>query len=124
MATLHKLTATKVSKMTKPGRYGDGGGLWLQVSKWGTKAWLFRFMLNGKAREMGLGSVDDFSLKEARERAHKARQLVADGIDPIEVRKAQRAETTTDKAKQVSPQRKGEEDGMDGGWSARGASLR
>lgn len=81
-----KLTTAFVKSAEKPGRYGDGGGLWLQVSKWGTKAWLFRYMLNGRARHMGLGSLDTFSLKEARERARQCRQLVADGIDPIEAR--------------------------------------
>ena len=39
----NRLTALKVAKLAKPGRYGDGGGLVLQVSKWRTKAWLFRF---------------------------------------------------------------------------------
>src|SRR5262245_37144743 len=41
----------------KPGYYGDGGGLYLQVSKeYGSRDWVFRFMLNGRVREMGLGS--------------------------------------------------------------------
>lgn len=83
MRTINKLTAQGVRAMDKRGRYGDGGGLWLQVSAYGTKAWLFRYMINGRARQMGLGSVETFSLKEARERARLARQMVADGIDPI-----------------------------------------
>ena len=87
MRGINKLSATKAARLDKPGRYGDGGGLWLQVSKWGTKAWLFRYQLNGRARQMGLGSFNTFSLKEARERARFARQQVADGIDPIEVRR-------------------------------------
>lgn len=83
----------KVKTKRKPGRYGDGGGLWLQVSqidegKPVTKSWLFRYMINGRARQMGLGSVDTFKLKEARERARIARQQVADGIDPIDARDA------------------------------------
>lgn len=100
--TINKLSAAQVAKMTKPGRYGDGGGLWLQVSQFGTKAWLFRFMLDGKARQMGLGSVNTFSLKEARERALKARQLVADGIDPIEARLSEKASARADDAKRVT----------------------
>jgi hypothetical protein len=44
----NKLTAVKIAKLKEPGRYGDGGGLWLQVSHWGTKAWLYR----GRRREM------------------------------------------------------------------------
>jgi integrase len=78
-----KLTAVAVSNKTKRGRYADGGGLYLQVSEWGTKAWIFRYMIAGRARTMGLGDIHTFSLKEARDRARAARQLLADGIDPL-----------------------------------------
>jgi integrase len=93
MRALNKLSARKVEKLNEVGRYGDGGGLYLQVSAVSdhvTKAWLFRYMLDGRARAMGLGSVDTFALAEARERARAARQLVADGIDPIERRLQER----------------------------------
>jgi Arm DNA-binding domain len=78
---MHKLPALAV-KTAKPGRHGDGGGLWLQVGPTGTKSWLFRYMLDGQAHAMGLGSANTFTLKEARERARAARQLLADGKDP------------------------------------------
>ena len=81
------LTAKQVEKLAEPGRYGDGGGLYLQVLPTGAKTWVFRFMLNKRAREMGLGGVTTFSLAEARERARAARQLLADGFDPIEARR-------------------------------------
>lgn len=81
------LTAKQVEKQAEPGRYGDGGGLYLQVLPSGAKTWVFRFMLNKRAREMGLGGVATFSLAEARERARTARQLLADGIDPIEAKR-------------------------------------
>ncbi|MBN9075031.1 MAG: integrase [Rhizobiales bacterium 65-79] len=100
--TINRLSAAEVAKKNKPGRYGDGGGLWLQVSQFGTKAWIFRFMLDGKARQMGLGSIETFSLKEARERARQARQLVADGIDPIEVRLGQKQARRAEDAKRVT----------------------
>jgi len=80
------LTALKVEKAKVQGRYPDGHGLFLQVGPTGAKSWLFRFQLNGRERYMGLGSVRNFSLKEARERARKARQLLDDGVDPIEAR--------------------------------------
>lgn len=89
---INKLSAIEVSKKNKPGRYGDGGGLWLQVSKFGTKAWIFRYMISGKARHMGLGDLNTFSLQEARERARKQRQLLADGIDPLVAIESDRAE--------------------------------
>jgi integrase len=82
----NKLTALEVAKKKKTGRYCDGHGLWLQVSKSGTKAWLFRYMIDGRARHMGLGPVHTVNLAEARVRARQARQLLIDGKDPIEVK--------------------------------------
>lgn len=102
MRAINKLTAVAIAKTTKPGRYGDGGGLWLQVSQFGTKAWIFRFMINGKAREMGLGSIETFSLKEARERAREARQLVANGVDPIEKRASEKLANGAASAKLIT----------------------
>jgi len=51
---------------TKPGYYADGGGLYLQVSKSGTKSWVYRFTLLGKTRDMGLGSLNYVSIADAR----------------------------------------------------------
>jgi hypothetical protein len=82
----NKLTALEVTKRKKPGRYSDGHGLWLQISSSGTKAWLFRYMIDGRARHMGLGPLHTVSLAEARTRARQARQLILDGKDPIEVK--------------------------------------
>jgi integrase len=84
------LTNLRIDRIQEPGRYGDGGGLWLQVSQWGTKSWLFRYSAGGKARHMGVGSVTSVSLAEAREIAQAARKQVREGIDPIEARKADR----------------------------------
>ncbi len=88
--TIHKLSATQVAKRAKPGYVGDGGGLWLQVSPALTKSWIFRFTLNGKSREMGLGAVHTLSLAEARDKAREQRQILLEGIDPIEARGASR----------------------------------
>lgn len=88
MGQLHKLTAMKVDKQKAPGVYGDGGGLWLQVSEAGGKFWIFRFTLNGRARWMGLGPVHTVSLAEARDHAMECRKMVRAGIDPIEFRNA------------------------------------
>jgi integrase len=86
----NKLTALSIKNATKPGLYGDGHGLYLQVSQFGTKSWLFRFMLNGTARKMGLGALHTVSLAEARKRAAAARLAVHDDEDPIEARTASR----------------------------------
>jgi hypothetical protein len=80
-----------VQSLKTRGFYCDGGGLYLQVSKSGSKSWVFRYAIGGRKRDMGLGSVTTFTLAEARERARKMRQLVAEGIDPIDDRKAKRA---------------------------------
>lgn len=79
------------SKRKAPGYYLDGHGLYLQVAAGGSRSWVLRYTLNKKTREMGLGSLDDFGLAKARERAQQFRQLLADGIDPIEHRQQTRA---------------------------------
>jgi integrase len=87
----NKLTATEVRAAIKPGLYGDGHGLYLQVSAYDTKSWVFRFMLDGRARKMGLGPLHTVSLAEARKRAANARLKALDGVDPIDDKQAQRA---------------------------------
>ena len=82
------LGARQVEKETQPGYYFDGAGLYLQVAKGGSKSWILRYVLNSKAREMGLGSLVTFSLADARLRATEQRKLIADGIDPIEARRS------------------------------------
>lgn len=82
-----RLTALKVSKLTKPGLYGDGGGLTLQITPTGAKSWLFRYMLAGKAFGMGLGPTHTVSLSEARLKALEARKLLIDGINPLVAKK-------------------------------------
>jgi integrase len=87
---LHKLTAKAVQNLA-PGMHSDGGGLYLLVKPTGARSWIFRFRHLDRLRDMGLGSVQDFTLAEARARAAEQRKLRADGIDPIEARAAARA---------------------------------
>lgn len=82
------LTELKI-KNAKEGYFLDGDGLYLQVSKSGAKSWIYRYQLNGRRREMGLGSLADVSAKDARRRAAEARSMVLDKIDPVEHRKQQ-----------------------------------
>ena len=98
-STINKLSAQKVSKETRPGYYGDGAGLWLQVSRTGTKSWLFRYTFNGKQREMGLGAVHTVSLADARMKAQECRTMLLEHIDPIESRKTERLATALARAK-------------------------
>jgi integrase len=92
------LTVKQVAKLVMPGRYGDGRGLYLQVTPTGVRSWVLRYERNGRERMMGLGPVGDFTLDEARERARKARQLLKDGIDPLDARKAERSRQATEAA--------------------------
>ncbi len=93
----HKLSATKVTKTTKPGMYNDGAGLYLKVNEGGSKSWIFKWRdrHTSKLRNMGLGSLDDVSLAGARTDAEAARQRVLAGGDPILERQQQRAEMKT-----------------------------
>jgi integrase len=91
--------------------YCDGGGLYLQVTK-GTedaegtqginRSWIFRYTLNGRTREMGLGPTHTVTLAEARERARQQRHLLLDGIDPIEAKRAARAQAKLEAAKAMT----------------------
>ncbi len=86
-----KLTQIRIRTLSKPGRYGDGDGLWLQVRDATRRAWLFRYRMHGRARAMGLGPLLDVGLGEAREAARECRRLVRRGLDPIEHRRTERA---------------------------------
>jgi integrase len=85
---LNNLTALKVSRITQPGMYADGGGLYLQVQG-KSRSWIFRYKIDGRGRYMGLGSARDIPLKRARELATVQRQIRAEGGDPLVERKAQ-----------------------------------
>jgi hypothetical protein len=88
-----KLKALNVARVKQPGMYGDGGGLWLQVTSAGARSWIFRYWsaeydpaagspirdekgkVRGRSREMGLGSFAVVSLQQARELAVEYRKL-------------------------------------------------
>jgi integrase len=104
--TINKLTATTVAQLKRPGRYGDGAGVYLQVSKRAdggvNKSWVFVFQRDGRTREMGLGPITTFGLAEVRERAQQCRRQLYDGIDPIDARQAAKAKAKLDAAKHVT----------------------
>ena len=123
MRALHKLTATKV-KNSQPGKYSDGGGLWLHKRPDGGAQWFLRVTVFGNRREMGLGSVRDVSLKEARELADKWRSVAKQDKDPIKERERERREAARERhtlatvADQAFEARKAElkGDGKAGRW--------
>ncbi len=70
--TIEKLTALAGSKLTRPGLYSDGGGLYLRVTKFGAKSWVFHYMLDRRPREMGLGANHAVSLSASTAQRDKA----------------------------------------------------
>ena len=87
----NKLNAKKVATLTKPNAYSDGGGLYLRVRKSGTKSWFYIYMIDGKRREIGLGSALDVSLADARKKASDLRAIQLAGRDPATEHKQVRA---------------------------------
>jgi integrase len=102
MATVNKLTPLRVNSLKAPGKYADGLGLYLVIRRPGDKAWAFRYMVNGRARQLGLGPLHTVSLAEARNRAREARQLILDGRDPIEVRHEAQAAAKIERLKTMT----------------------
>ena len=85
-----QLTAGKVKSLNAPGTYADGEGLTLRVSDSGAKSWVLRATIGGKRKNIGLGGFPSVGLAEARRLAEKHRQVVRDGIDPVELKREAR----------------------------------
>ncbi|HLE64358.1 MAG: integrase [Betaproteobacteria bacterium RIFCSPLOWO2_12_FULL_62_58] len=101
---LNRLTARTVATKQKPGLYCDGGGLYLQVSPSGSKAWIFRYRsaATGRPRDMGLGPVHAVGLPEARTKAATQRSFVLSGLDPIVAREEENQKRAIEAAKSVT----------------------
>jgi len=105
-----RLTALKVARLSKPGRYGDGAGLYLRVAEYPltngkqarSKNWIFRYERDGRERWMGLGALDTLSLAEARAQARENRQLLLRNVDPIDARQAARHGARLDAARAIT----------------------
>lgn len=78
-----RLTAAAVRNQNEPGLYGDGHGLFLKVDASGSKRWVQRIIINGKRRDLGLGSASLVTLLEARETALQQRKVARAGGDPL-----------------------------------------
>lgn len=85
---LHKLSARTVETLRSPGRYSDGGNLYLSISNDGRRRWVFMYRIHGRQRELGLGSANrnGTTLAEARDKAAEARLALKEGTDPIVAR--------------------------------------
>ncbi len=89
------LTALAVRSITKPGRYADGGGLYLVVDSSGAKRWLLRTVVHGKRRDIGLGGLRTTSLKKARSDALRLREIARSGGDPLAMRRQEKRQIPT-----------------------------
>jgi integrase len=97
-----RLTVKEIQRKTTVGLYGDGGGLWLQITKAGVKSWLFRFMIKGKAYGMGLGPLHSVTLAQARHKAANARRQLVEGINPLEERRRLHAQQAASRTRSMS----------------------
>lgn len=84
--TLNRLSALAVQKLKVPGKHADGGGLYLLIAPSGSKSWVFRYMIAGRSREMGLGPLHAVPVDQARELAKQARTTLKSGQDPLVLR--------------------------------------
>jgi integrase len=99
-----KLTHVFISKSKKPGRYYDGGNcLHLLIKSNGSKFFIFRYQLNGKRHDMGLGNADRVSLSTARRKALEAKIALDQGEDPIQIRIAARDKPTKTASSEFAP---------------------
>ena len=82
------LSATQVKALSVPGRYSDGGGLHLFITKAGRKSWVLRITIDGRRRDIGLGGYPSVSLARAREKSAEYRDVIAEGRDPVAEKRA------------------------------------
>ena len=90
------LKANSVRELTKPGRYSDGQGLYLNIAPGGTKSWIMRATRNGKRGAWGLGGYPAVSLQAARAKAELYRGVLAEGRNPWDKAERGRMERATD----------------------------
>ena len=97
--TVKRLKDLQIRRLSKPGSYPDGEGLYIQVRTSGAKDWFYRYEVDGKGRKRGLGPYPTLSLEQARNDALECRQLRQQGIDPVDYAKAQRQKEALEEAK-------------------------
>lgn len=91
--SINKLSDTFAKSTLAPGRYSDGGGLYLNVKPGGSKSWLFMYARNGKRQALGLGPYPAMRLATARAKAVEIRTAVAEGLNPRTLRQPTREPT-------------------------------
>ena len=101
----HKLNRTLVKGLKEPGRYNDGGGLYLMIRKSGLKTWVFRYMIDGRSRDMGLGTVSNLNdIDVARAKADQARSYLKEGRDPLDEKAKKRKTLKSERSPRLHPE--------------------
>ncbi|MBR9837062.1 MAG: integrase arm-type DNA-binding domain-containing protein [Rhodobacteraceae bacterium] len=95
--TKNKLTAVAVKK-APPGILQDGGGLMLHKAE-ASGRWVYRYSIAGRRRDMGLGTLADVSLSDARKARDRWASVLASGKDPISERERERQEVAAELGK-------------------------
>ena len=85
---MHKLKYKQLLTLPK-GKYHDGKGLYISISSLGRGKWSYRYRIDSKSREMGLGTFPEVSIVDARQKAEDKRRLVLQKTDPIDEKKRQ-----------------------------------
>jgi integrase len=102
MRASNRLTEVAIRATKQRGLYPDGGGLYLQVSRNGSRSWVLRYRSGPRRHDLGLGPLAVVSLAEARRRAQRIRQQLLDGIDPLGQRRSDEAQARLDAAKAMT----------------------
>lgn len=89
---LTELKVRNAKAAVKPVKMKDGNGMHLLITPHGSKYWRFQYRFGSKQKILALGVYTEVTLSEARRRRDEARQLVANGVDPSEKRKADKVE--------------------------------
>ena len=99
-----EMSPIEVRRLNTPGYHAVGGvsGLLLQVTRTGGRSWILRFRIGDKRRDLGLGPFPDVTLAQAREKARAARELIAQGLDPVESRREVVADMVAKQAKTLT----------------------
>ena len=98
-----KIKASDLLREMKPGKYPDGGGLYLIVAGPSSRSWAYRYWLGGKERWLGLGSLNDVSLKQARIKRDEARHRARASIDIVQEKRLAREEARSVTAAAETP---------------------
>lgn len=97
-----KLTALEVSRLKETGKHSVGEGLYLQISKTGSKSWLFRYSYNGKSKWMGLGPAHIVTLAEARSKMIILKKDLVSGEDPLLKKREKQKQSKLAEAKSIT----------------------